>query len=409
MTDYDERIRAALVTASEDLRVRPSFGADVRRGATRRRDRRRVTIVGAGVLTAVAMTTAYVLAAQPASTPPPVPSTATASSTSASPPGPLFPGRCAIDRLPIPGNPPRSLVTGGDRTGRYLLGRAYASAGFVKKHKIVVWDNGQPTALDMPGEDERLSDINSAGVAVGNSFSGDTEVPYIYRDATVTKLNAQGSSEPSAIGEQGVIVGFRTLPSSDTRPVVWRTPNGPQADLSLPAGYHSGRAIDVDDDGTIIGSVNGGGDDTRGIAWTLDGTGRLLPLPTIDGAPALFLYPNSIHHGVVAGVAGKAEGTSVENIPVLYDLRTNRFTVLPQRMGYEAANTLGWVAGQMGHSLVLAAPTAQTPLPGLTTAQPTGRLADLVVSMSEDGRVLGGQASSNGDPLQYEAVRWRCT
>jgi hypothetical protein len=315
-----------------------------------------------------------------------------------------------VDRLPVPGKEPRSLVTGGDRTGRYLLGRAYGSVAYVDDHPILIWDDGRPTAIDMPGADEALVDANSTGVAVGNSFrNDDTEVPYVYRDGALTPLRGvSGSVEARAIGEQGVIVGARSSKAGMAQhPVVWRDAGAPMADLPVPAGWE-GRADDVDADGTIVGTLTFGPSmDFRGYVWRPDGTVRQLPLPQIDGVPALSFSPISVAGGVVFGRATKdLGGGSFQVLPVLLDLRTDRFTVLARDMGFRTGNSEGWVAGATRDGLAVASPGGQAVLPPLSDAAGQDRLMNEVTTISEDGRVLGGQlVDATG---QFQAVRWAC-
>jgi hypothetical protein len=414
MIDHEQRIADTLRAVTADVRARPDLAAGVRRGALRRRRRNRVGAVAAGAAAVVLAVTGVALVGPRAldGGRPELGGTRTADQPTPTPASskPDAPLACAVDRLPIPGGQPKSLVTGGDRTGRYLLGRAYGSTQYVERHPILIWDDGRPTAIDMPGADEMLNDINSAGVAVGSSFeTDDTQRSYVYRDGALRRLTGNGSVEARAIGEQGVIVGSRSSAAGQAQhPVVWRGPTGPMADLPAPAGWE-GTAADVDADGTIVGTLtNGKSINFRGYAWAPDGTGRQLPLPEIDGATALSFAPITIDHGVVFGRATKDIGNGgFEVVPVLFDLRTERFTVLTRQIGFRTGNARGWVAGSSRDGYVVASPGGRASLPGLPGGVDTQPSRTDVVSISTDGRVLGGQAVDGSGEIQ--AVRWTCS
>lgn len=236
------------------VRSRPTLVADVRTGAMRRRRRRRFA-GGTAIAAAAVVVASAVAAGGLRSVAGPDNSVGTPVSTSPSPnasPPPAAPKSCQLDRLPVPDGHPRSVVTGGDRTGRFLVGRAYGSTGHVDKHPLLIWDDGKLTRVDMPGDDEQFTDINRAGTAVGASFAGsDTQRAYIYRDGALTRLPApNGSVEARAINDRNVIVGNLGGSTTPGKPLVWRDPAAQPQLLPLPAGYPEGRTTDVDADGT---------------------------------------------------------------------------------------------------------------------------------------------------------------
>jgi hypothetical protein len=419
MLDHEQRIGATLRAVSDDVRTRPSLVADVRQGALRRRRRRRVAggaavaVGAAAVASAIAVGGLHSVAGPDAGT-----HVSTSPSASASPP-PAAPKSCQIDRLPVPDGNPRSVVGGGDPTGRFMVGRAYGSTGYVDKHPLLIWDNTKLTRVDMPGDDEDFTDINSAGVAVGGSFGGsDTQNAYVYRDGKLSKLPAPAGGARAvsarAIGENGTIAGNLGGGNDPYRPLVWRDPGAQAQLLPLPDGFPEGQTVDVDTDGTIVGTVSvansrgpDGGD--HGYVWNPDGTGRLIPLPVVDGQPAPTFWSISIHDGVVFGRASSphADG-SVTFQPLLFDLRTGRYTPLTQGFGL-IGNSLGWIAGVDKGGLFVAAPTGRATLPTLAPddGNPATPTMSAVTYMSADGLVIGGHsADANG---QIQAVRWRCT
>jgi hypothetical protein len=128
-------------------------------------------------------------------------------------------------------------------------------------------------------------------------------------------------------------------------------------------------------------------------------------MPEIDGKPAHSLWPISIHNGIVFGraltyaSAVPRKGTIMTSHPLLFDLRTGRFTMLTQAFGL-VGNSMGWVVHEADRMFV-AAPTGRADLPPL--GSPGG---DGPSFMSADGLVIGGK--SNDASGEMQAVRWRC-
>lgn len=410
MLDHEERIAATLRLVTDDMPARPSLAADVRRGAHRRRVRRRVVCGVCAGFVVVALAAGGLRSVGGSA-----PSEVTGDSASPSPSASVAakPLACAVARLPLPAGQARSLVTGGDPGGRFLVGRAYGSDGYVEEHPLLIWDGDRLAAtVEMPGSDESFADVNGSGVAVGSSFGGDgRQASYIYRDGKLTPLPASGHSVIArGVGADATVVGEVVDNSDGPRrvPVVWRNPAQPATTLPLPAGFEGGAAVDVDTDGTIIGMVfKKAAIFGQGYVWGPDGTGRLLPLPEHEGEPALSVALTSVHHGVAIGstqVRGSLGGRpATANIPLLVDLRTGAYTLLTHAMG-DAVNTMGWIV-ITANVLEMVAPTGRAVLPAL--AATGSRASDRAVFASEDGVVIGGQSGDANGLMQ--AVRWRCT
>ncbi|GIJ67268.1 hypothetical protein [Virgisporangium ochraceum] len=420
MVDHEERISATLRAVSDDLRARPTLLAEVRTGALRRQRRRRVA-GGAAIAAAAVLVASAVAAGGLRSVAGPERPLGTHVSTSPSPTASrsaevAAPGTCRIDRLPVPEGHPRSLVTGGDPTGRFLVGRAYGSTGFVARHPLLIWDDGVPTRVDMPGDDEAFDDITSTGMAVGSAFTGrDTQSAFVYRDGKLTRLRAPaGSVQARAVAENGTIVGNLGGGSEPYQPLVWSGPDGEAQFLPLPDGFPEGETVDVDDDGTVLAKVSvagsrgpDGGDHAH--VWAPDGSGRLLPMPEVGGKPAQTFWPISIHDGVVFGRAARPIGSGgVSFDSFLFNLRTGTYTPLTHAFGLVGTSE-GWIVGQEWDGPFVAAPGGRAPLPMLVplSEDPVTRLMNMAVHISADGTVIGGQAVD--DKSQIQAVRWRCT
>jgi hypothetical protein len=407
MLEQEERLAAVLRAASDDVLIRPTLVADVRRGALRRRRRRRL-LGGTAVTVGAALVASMVAAGGLRSVAGPGDDAGTNGATTSTSAAPV-PGNCRVEKLPVPDGHPRSLVTGGDPGGRFLVGRAYAGTGFVDRHPLLIWDGDRMTRVDTPGSDATFADVNGSGVAVGSSMdNGVRSSAHVYRDGRLGTLQAPaGSGEAgvraTAVGENGTVAGILGDGTGLDRPLVWRDPGAPAQPLTLPDGFTSGQAGDVDTDGTILGTVTtpgtGGREAVdRGYVWNPDGTGRLLPLPEIDGRPAQSLWPTSMHNGIVFGRAITRDATTMKSHPLLFELRTGRYTMLTGAFGL-VGNSMGWMV-QEGDRLSVATPTGRADLPPLASS---GARAAVI---SADGLVIGGQ--SNDADGRMQAVRWRC-
>jgi hypothetical protein len=312
-------------------------------------------------------------------------------------PATKLPGSCQAQRLPLPDGTVSSFVSGGDRGGRYLLGR---SADAAETQTVLIWRDGAlVTAASMPGADGTLDDINSSGDAIGNSVpAGGGNQAFRYRAGEFTELTGPGDNATAlAIGEQGTVVGWREIVGGSHQAVVWQAGQTGATDLQAQLGQ--GDAIDVDDDGTIVGLLFYPIEPYFGMVWRPDGTsGRLARVN--DGVNDAILWPTSISNGVVAGRLSTLDG-----FPATLDLKTGTATVLKQELGKGVTNGRGWFAGRAGSGLALLSPNGRTPLEIPASGDAAGE-GTRVRTLSEDGRVLGGQVADAQGTTQ--AVMWSC-
>lgn len=405
MIDQDDQLHTVLRAATDHLRLPDSLARTARAGAARRVRRRRTVTAGLGV-TAVAAAAVFVttLRAPGPSDAPPVALTPGESGSAGAP------TRCEHSILRTPADARTSVVTGGDRSGRYLLTRSIRGANRTKQS--TVWDNGEGTPVPLSGEDAVLHDINGRGIAVGGSYVHDKLAAWVYRDRTVSRLAGDGVSA-LAINERNLVVGVRESADAVQRPLVWRDLGGAAEDLPLPAGAAGGKPTDVDDDSTIVGVVNLTVRDLgRGYVWSPDGRHRQLPMPTIDGIRAVAFWPTAIHDGIVDGIAGiDLNERERAMAPVLLDLRSNEFTVLARDIAGPVGNGRGWLAGDSAGSAVLIAGAERIVLTALAPPVPadpatTHRRLPRVTVLSDDARVIAGQATDASGATR--AVVWRC-
>lgn len=391
----DDRLRTALLAASDDLKIRPTLVDDVRKGARRRR-RTRIGVVG-GCTAAVVLFASVAVTSYALKRPTRQPFVPVAS------PAAKLPASCTVDALPLPDGQTSSFVSGGDRTGHYLLGRSQNADG---NFTVLVWHDGQlVNEVEMPGFDGTLDDINSSGVAIGNSVpDGGGNTPWLLRDGQLTELTAPsegtGNATAKAIGEQGTVVGSRRVLGGGQGPVVWPAGQTTSTDLTVSSGAAQGQAVDVDADGTIIGEMLYPIDPFYAAVWRA-GSDTGERLPTVGhGLETRHLLPISISDGVAVGRWGGPSGPAMT-----LDLKTGTATVLDRAKGAGQMNARAWFAGRTNDGLTLMSATARTELP-------VGNLGDaasdqtLVRSLSDDGKVIGGQIADPDGTTK--AAIWHC-
>jgi hypothetical protein len=314
--------------------------------------------------------------------------------TPSPPPIKLGPTSCTVTVLPADGAR-QAFVTGGDPSGHYLVGQIYGS-----RKPVVVWKDGKIAArLTMPGASNRaLRDLNSTGVGIATSTdAGDTPRSYLYRDGRFSPLKG-GESTAVAINDAGAVAGVL----GTARPAVWSSPTAAPVRLKLPAGATTGDVYGIDEDGTVLGAVGRSNSEFTGYLWLPDGTGRRMPLPTVEGERANYFWPESIRNGWVAGRAVAESSDGGQSFTwYRYRVATNHYEPLPEVAGMSsrvAAN--GWVVGVNGSVTVFSDAGVLT-LPSYRTDEDYN-----VTSFSTDGLVVGG--TSAAADLVNRPLMWRC-
>lgn len=373
-------------------------------GGRRRRSRwwaSGVAVVAVTATTAAGSTLAFSAIGRPAPVPRPIASVIPSISAAAVPAGPRD---CTVTRLPT-GDIRKAVVTGGDPSGRWLVGRTYApGGGYVAAKPLVVWQDGQlAETIKIPGEDQTLRDINSLGVAVGASFQPDDPYPYAVTGGKATRL-AGGAGGAQAINDAGVVVGNLGT-DSQISAVRWSSLTEQPEDLPVPEGTKTSSASDIDEAGNILGAIGRktGDDDT--YLWLADGTGRRLLPPEVDGRKADAFWATSMRDGWVTGraVIEAADGTSFAFFR--YRIADDRYERLPDASGQPArvaAN--GWVLSEAERPVIIDTTGQTTVLPKYPPAK--GRLDYIVSSFSDDGLVAAGYVV--GSDLQNQPLLWRC-
>jgi uncharacterized membrane protein len=417
-----------LLRSIEDEPPTPST-IDIDRAITsgrRRNQRRGWGYAGVAVLTAVAVTGVAVANAR---TPRTTPELAATKKPSAPPaytipgtpgwtaPAATLPSSCTIQRLPAGDNAPMALVSGGDPTGAYLVGRSYPKGG---GYVATVWHNGKAIKVDLPGDmEESLRDANSSGTAVGWSYTGTSDadtgpVPYAYVGGKILKLPGVQRGSADAVNEAGAIVGDdASAPAGDagSHALMWPSATAKPVKLPVPAGVQASTATDIDEDGTTVGNL----DLKTPYVWFPDGKHHALPMPTVAGKKAASARVFSIRGGWAIGVAddnaagAKAGGPDGKIYPVGWNVRTGESKVFADfDSRADAVNAQGWQVGinKAGYAVLTAADgRTVTKLPALADHEP-GDLTNIANFISDDGRTIAGQSDNASDVIQ--AAVWHC-
>ncbi len=271
------QLKGLLTDIAEGARVYDVIGTAEQRGRRRRHMRQAITAAGTAAAVAIlgiAMVSGLGglqgMAPQPGATlsdtpGPTLPGSPTPEQTTPTPQPPVVTS-CEIERLAIPpGYPVNIEISGGDPTGRFILGNTYWQEG---RPEVLVWDNGVVTTVDMPGETPLLVDVNSRGLAVGHSdANGYIDAAYFWFEGELIRLGGEKATA-FAVNESGVAVG-----QVDDRPVVWRWPSTEPEPLPVLAEFPLGAAHRILEDGTVLGFLSpADGMAYRDVRWLPDGT-----------------------------------------------------------------------------------------------------------------------------------------
>ena len=314
------------------------------------------------------------------------------------------PTSCAIEKLAVPDKVKMALISGADPTGHYLVGRSYPKDGY----QAVIWHDGTPTKVNLPGDlEESLGDVNSAGTAVGWSYT-DTDgitgpVPYAYASGKVVKLKGVARGSANAVNDAGAIAG-----DDGSHAIVWPSPTATAIKLPTPEGTDNAAAVAIDEDGTVVGNL----DLKVPFAWFADGTSQALPLPTYQGKKVPSARVFAIRNGWAIGVADRVAtaqpgaGSAKDLLPVTWNLRTGRAQITGDwEMSAEDVNAQGWQIGISKGRAALVAGGHKVALPELSHHE-AGQLTNIPNAISDDGRLIAGQSDDAGGTIH--AVVWRC-
>ncbi len=296
-----------------------------------------------------------------------------------------LPRICVGHALGLVNGVKETLAHGMDPTGRYSVGRNYPPEDYATP---MLWDRNRATPLNLGGIDDVMHAVNAHGVAVGSGYGTGG---WVYLDG---KLHQVIGGEPVAINEKGQMVGGLNL---------WPSPLAAPARLPLPAGAENGGASDIDDDGTIVGSV-GAADNYVPYVWAKDGTGYPLTVPVYQGAPLQYLRPTAVRNGWVVGY-GYPSGMAP--VAVRWDLATGVVEVFPEMEDAHDVNVMGWFVGKgsSGHALMSNGKQFKQ-LPDVFPF--AGEFAwNVGYGISDNGRTMAGTVVED-QTWMNRAVKWNC-
>ncbi|MEU4679849.1 hypothetical protein [Micromonospora sp. NPDC023737] len=311
--------------------------------------------------------------------------------------------QCRMTELPVPSGMKRVEVVGVDPTGRYFVGNNVVG----QNYRPILWTDGQPQALSVPGTSVQVTAVNASGVVVGLVWNTKEEYVFRYHNGAYTRLRTPPGHwkpypEPAINAAGDIIVNVEPrgkIEGEDSIVLLWKAGSTTPVTLPLPAGAN---AYDITDDGTIVGAMYKDGHANTAYAWDQQGNGRKLEVPTGQTAAAYAAQGDWATGGLwPSKSAGGGRGPAGPPGPAsaLWNLQTGEVINLGTQGPGEAVNASAWVVAsgsvlRDGATVDLAVPNGQT---------------SSAVAVSDSGLVVGQALTSGRDDDQNLGPRmWRC-
>ncbi|SCG75180.1 hypothetical protein GA0074704_5133 [Micromonospora siamensis] len=303
---------------------------------------------------------------------------------------------CRPAELPVPPGMRSVEPAAVDPTGRYVVGNGSVGQDF----RPILWTDGKPRALPVPGTSVQATAVNAGGVVVGLVQNGSQEYVARYADGVWTRLRTPpGKWHPyptPKINRAGDVV-INVEPSGNSGgegsfALLWKAGSTTAVRLPLPAGAN---VHDITDDGTLVGGTYADGVGVAAYVWNQRGDGRRLAVPAGQTGLAY-----AAQGDWVTGGAWPSESVA------RWNLRTGQVIVGPRwthGAGSEpygpgtAVNASGWAVA-LGTVLRAEEPVELT----LPDGQ-IGRAADV-----SDGGLVVGSAFTDPGSRHLGPRAWRC-
>jgi uncharacterized membrane protein len=351
---------------------------------------------------------------------------------------------CEVTELPMPdeyAEPeddvfPDVWIAGMDPTGRYVIGNGPyqweddGSTSGYNPNGMVLWEDGNPTAMTAPGDGGSAANaVNADGVVVGDEW--------IYRDGAMSELpvpDGYASVEATAINAAGDVAGMAyTEDFSSYSVVVWPAGNLDDPHV-LAVPDVSASAEGITDDGTVVGQLtverDGAFWEDGGYLWRPDGTRQELRAPAdatevviggvrgnwVVGRANLPLPPASVPADPEPSPA-PPPATTYE-VTILWDLAAGTFQV--RDVGSSSELTTGVsAAGDVLYEEPMLTRDGETyalpdPIGVGAVVPPDSEYAPTITTeaISDDGSTIVGSVFINDTPDRTadatHPVIWRC-
>ena len=174
-----------------------------------------------------------------------------------------------LTTLRLPAGMTKAVVTGA--SNGYAVGYVYSQTS---DSKAVRW-NPDGSVTRLTGLDERAASlawaVNRHGEVVGEAYSannfGVLGVRWGLDGSIITEYG--GNAHPRGINDHGVAVGFNTVAVGDNVPVRWST-TGAVLELGRPDGARRVEAVDINNDGVIVGYTGDNYSPLTALKWTVN-------------------------------------------------------------------------------------------------------------------------------------------
>ncbi|HUQ55177.1 hypothetical protein [Lentzea sp.] len=173
----------------------------------------------------------------------------------------------ALTLLALPDGMTWAVVTGA--SNGYAVGYVTATGRHVQAMR---W-NPAGTVTRLAGLANRAESyaraVNRHGEVVGEAYTENNfAVVGVRWDITGSVITTYGgNTHPRGINDHGVAVGFTTVTTADNVPMRW-SPNGDAFELGRPGGARKAEAVDINNEGVIVGHTGDVRAPLTAVKWT---------------------------------------------------------------------------------------------------------------------------------------------